>query len=121
VLRGLTYGGVSAFVVAFAIFPVAAALFRAADIPKRLMPGAWRLGAFTFTMSALPGTPAIQNAIPMPFFGTTAFAAPGLGIIAGLVIMFVFGIAWLNHRAGAPGRPARATATMRTAFRVTTW
>ncbi|TVR98697.1 MAG: GntP family permease [Rhodospirillales bacterium] len=94
----LTYGGVSAFVVAFAIYPIAAALFRAADIPKRLIPGALALGAFTFTMSALPGTPAIQNAIPMPFFGTTAFAAPGLGIIAG-IIMFVLGSAWLSRRA----------------------
>ena len=94
----LTYGGVSAFVVAFAIFPVAAALFRSADIPKRLIPGTLALGAFTFTMSALPGTPAIQNAIPMPFFGTTAFAAPGLGIIAALT-MFVLGIAWLSRRA----------------------
>jgi H+/gluconate symporter-like permease len=75
----LTYGGVSAFVVAFAVFPIAAALFRSADIPKRLIPGTIALGAFTFTMSALPGTPAIQNAIPMPFFGTTAFAAPGWG------------------------------------------
>lgn len=93
----LTYGGVSAFVVAFAIFPVAAALFREADIPKRLMPGAMALGAFTLTMSALPGSPAIQNAIPMPFFGTTAFAAPGLGIIAG-AIMAGLGLAWLNRR-----------------------
>ncbi len=94
----LTYGGVSAFVVAFAIFPVAAALFRQADIPKRLIPATLALGAFTFTMTALPGTPAIQNAIPMPFLGTTAFAAPGLGIIAA-VIMFVLGAAWLNRRA----------------------
>jgi H+/gluconate symporter-like permease len=93
----LTYGGVSLFVVAFAIFPVAAALFRDADIPKRLIPGTLALGAFTFTMSALPGTPAIQNAIPMPFFGTTAFAAPGLGIITGLV-MFLLGTAWLSRR-----------------------
>ncbi|MDJ0684563.1 MAG: GntP family permease [Alphaproteobacteria bacterium] len=94
----LTYGGVSLFVVAFAIFPVAAALFRDAAIPKRLIPGTIALGAFTFTMSALPGTPAIQNAIPMPFFGTTSFAAPGLGIISGL-IMFLLGTAWLTRRA----------------------
>ena len=94
----LTYGGVSLFVVAFAIFPVAAALFRDADIPKRLIPGTLALGAFTFTMSALPGTPAIQNAIPMPFFGTTVFAAPGLGVISGAV-MFLLGTAWLNRRA----------------------
>lgn len=94
----LTYGGVSLFVVAFAIYPIAAALFRDADIPKRLIPGALALGAFTFTMSALPGTPAIQNAIPMPFFGTTAFAAPGLGLVAA-AIMGGLGMLWLNRRA----------------------
>ena len=99
----LTYGGVSLFVVAFAVFPIAASLFRQADIPKRLIPAALALGAFTFTMSALPGTPAIQNAIPMPYFGTTAFAAPGLGIIAG-VIMLGLGTAWLNRQAALAKR-----------------
>ncbi len=94
----LTYGGVSLFVVAFAVYPIAAALFRQADIPKRLIPGTIALGAFTFTMTALPGSPAIQNAIPMPFFGTTPFAAPGLGIITG-AIMFFLGLLWLNYRA----------------------
>jgi H+/gluconate symporter-like permease len=94
----LTYGGVSLFVVAFAVYPVGAALFRQAGIPKRLMPGAIALGAFTFTMTALPGTPAIQNAIPIPFFGTDAFAAPGLGLI-GAAIMFGLGLWWLNGQA----------------------
>jgi H+/gluconate symporter-like permease len=61
-----------------------------AGSPKRLIPGALALGAFSFTMSALPGTPAIQNAIPMRFFGNTAFASPGLGSIAS-IIMFVVG------------------------------
>ncbi len=75
----VTYGGVSLFVAVFVIAPMAQALFRAADIPNRLVPVAILLGTATFTMSALPGTPAIQNAIPMPFFGTTPFAAPGLG------------------------------------------
>nr|WP_210209185.1 GntP family permease [Dichotomicrobium thermohalophilum] len=101
----LTYGGVSLFVVAFAIYPIAASLFRDADIPKRLIPASLALGSFSFTMSALPGSPAIQNAIPMPFFGTTAFAAPGLGIIAAL-IMLAFGMWWLNRqraRAGSRG------------------
>lgn len=93
----LTYGGVSLFVVAFAVFPIAAALFRAADIPKRLIPATIALGAFTFTMTALPGTPAIQNAIPTPYFGTTPFAAPGLGIVA-TVVMFAFGHLWLARR-----------------------
>lgn len=94
----LTYGGVSLFVVAFAIYPIAASLFREADIPKRLIPATIGLGAFTFTMTALPGTPAIQNAIPMPYFGTTPFAAPGLGILAALV-MFTAGQWWLVRRA----------------------
>jgi H+/gluconate symporter-like permease len=96
----LTYGGVSLFVVAFAVYPIAAALFRQADIPKRLIPATIALGAFTFTMTALPGTPAIQNAIPMPFFGTTPFAAPGLGLIGGAV-MLVLGTAWLVRRAAS--------------------
>ncbi|HYN77752.1 MAG TPA: GntP family permease [Lamprocystis sp. (in: g-proteobacteria)] len=94
----LTYGGVSLFVVAFAVYPIAAALFREEGIPKRLVPGTIALGAFTFTMTALPGTPSIQNAIPMPFFHTDAFAAPGLGVIAAL-IMLVGGVLWLNLRA----------------------
>lgn len=93
----LTYGGVSLFVVAFAVFPIAAALFREADIPKRFIPGAIALGAFTFTMTALPGTPQIQNAIPMPFFGTNAYAAPIIGIIGSLV-MFGGGMLWLERR-----------------------
>jgi H+/gluconate symporter-like permease len=84
--------------VAFAVYPIAVALFRRADIPKRLIPATIALGAFTFTMTALPGTPAIQNAIPMPFFGTTPFAAPGLGIAAAAV-MFGLGQAWLARRA----------------------
>jgi H+/gluconate symporter-like permease len=93
----LTYGGVSLFVVAFAVYPIATAMFQKADIPKRLIPATIALGAFTFTMTALPGTPAIQNAIPMPYFNTTPFAAPFLGIIGG-VIMFVIGMLWLSHR-----------------------
>lgn len=96
----LAYGGVSIFVVAFAAYPIAASLFREADIPKRLVPGALALGSFTFSMTALPGTPQIQNAIPMAFFGTDPFAAPGLGIIAGLIMM-AGGILWLNRRAAA--------------------
>ncbi len=99
----VTYGGVSLFVAFFVIAPMAHELFRAAQIPRRLMPAAIALGTTTFTMSALPGTPAIQNAIPMPFFGTTPFAAPGLGIIAAIV-MFGFGMWWL----GRAERSARA-------------
>jgi H+/gluconate symporter-like permease len=90
----VTYGGVSLFVALFVIVPMAQGLFRTANIPNRLTPGAVALGTMTFTMSAMPGTPAVQNAIPMPFFGTTPFAAPGLGLIAS-GIMFGFGMWWL--------------------------
>ncbi len=93
----LTYGGVSLFVVAFAVYPIAAELFREADIPKRFLPASIALGAFTFTMTALPGTPQIQNAIPMPFFGTNAYAAPIIGLI-GTAVMFGGGMLWLTRR-----------------------
>lgn len=99
----LTYGGVSLFVVAFAIYPISRAMFRQADIPKRLIPATIALGSFTFTMTALPGTPSIQNAIPIPYYGTNAFAAPGLGIIGG-AIMFVGGWLWLKSRAARAAR-----------------
>jgi H+/gluconate symporter-like permease len=99
----VTYGGVSLFVAFFVLAPMAQALFRAASIPRRLMPAAIALGTSTFTMSALPGTPAIQNAIPMPFFGTTPFAAPGLGIIAS-AIMLGFGLWWLGRAEASAGR-----------------
>jgi H+/gluconate symporter-like permease len=53
----LTYGGVSLFVVVFAVYPFAAEMFRQSAIPKRLIPCTVALGAFSFTMDALPGTP----------------------------------------------------------------
>ncbi len=99
----VTYGGVSLFVAFFVLAPMGVALFRAGGVPRRLLPAAVALGTSTFTMSALPGTPAIQNAIPMPFFGTTPFAAPGLGIVAALV-MFGFGMWWLKLRQGRAQR-----------------
>src|SRR5215813_7652423 len=97
----VTYGGVSLFVAFFVLVPMAQKLFHTARIPNRLIPAAIALGTSTFTMSALPGTPAIQNAIPMPFFGTTPLAAPGLGII-GSTIMLAFGLWWLGRATARP-------------------
>jgi H+/gluconate symporter-like permease len=93
----LTYGGVSLFVVVFAVYPFAAELFRQSDIPKRLIPGTIALGAFTFTMDSLPGTPQIQNIIPTAFFGTNTWAAPWLGTI-GAVFILIVGLAYLDLR-----------------------
>ena len=93
----LTYGGVSLFVVVFAVYPFAAELFRQGDIPKRLIPGTIALGAFTFTMDALPGTPQIQNIIPTTFFKTDTWAAPVLGTIGGMFIL-VLGLMYLEWR-----------------------
>ena len=100
----VTYGGVSVFVAFFVLVPMTREMFKAANIPARLMPAAIGLGAFTFTMSAMPGTPSTNNAIPMPYFGTTTFAAPGLGIIASIITL-IFGMWWLQ-RAEAKARAA---------------
>ena len=91
----LTYGGVSLFVVVFAVYPFAAEMFRQSNIPKRLIPGTIALGAFTFTMDALPGTPQIQNIIPTTFFKTDIYAAPVLGVMGALFI-FVVGMIYLE-------------------------
>ena len=93
----LTYGGVSLFVVVFAVYPFAAEMFRQSDIPKRLIPGTIALGAFTFTMDSLPGTPQIQNIIPTTFFKTTTYAAPWLGII-GSIFILATGLVYLEWR-----------------------
>jgi H+/gluconate symporter-like permease len=93
----LTYGGISLFVVAFAVYPIAVELFKKSDTPKRLIPGAVVVGSFTYTMVSLPGTPAIQNAIPSQYFGTNTFAAPGIGLICS-IIMFAVGMGWLKHQ-----------------------
>ncbi len=93
----LTYGGVSLFVVAFAVYPFGAELFRAADIPKRILPATIALGAFTFTMDAFPGSPQIQNIIPTAFFETDSWAAPWLGFLGGSFI-FLLGMIYLLWR-----------------------
>lgn len=94
----LTYGGVSLFVVVFTTYPLARALFKELDIPKRLIGGSIALGAFTFTMTAVPGTPQIQNIIPTKYFGTDPTAAPIVGLIAA-VIMAVGGSYYMIRKA----------------------
>jgi H+/gluconate symporter-like permease len=93
----LTYGGVSLFVVVFAVYPFAAEAFRISGLPKRLIPCTIALGAFTFTMDSLPGTPQIQNIIPAAFFKTNAWAAPWLGVI-GATFILICGLSYLTSR-----------------------
>src|SRR6476469_3376830 len=93
----LTYGGVSLFVVVFAVYPFAAEMFRQGDIPKRLIPCTIALGAFSFTMDALPGTPQIQNIIPSTFFNTTTWAAPILGLVGSIFVLGV-GLGYIENR-----------------------
>src|SRR4029434_10560258 len=107
----LTYGGVSLFVVVFAVYPFAAEMFRQGGIPKRLIPATIALGAFSFTMDALPGTPQIQNIIPTTFFNTTTWAAPVLGLV-GSVFVFVVGIAYIETRRRAAQRNGEGYGTV---------
>src|SRR5699024_1642246 len=92
----LSYGGVNLFVTVFSIYPIALVLFREENIPKRLFPAALFLGSATFTMVAMPGTPAVQNVIPAQTFGTTAYSAPIMGLICSIT-MFTLGMLWLRY------------------------
>lgn len=93
----LAYGGVSVFVVVFAVYPLAVNMFREANISRRLLPGTIVAGMMTFAMTALPGTPQIQNLIPTQYFNTTAAAAPIIGLVSSAV-MIVCSILYLNRR-----------------------
>ena len=93
----LTYGGVSLFVVVFVMYPMGLALFREANLPRKMLPGSIALGAFAFTMTAFPGTPQLTNVIPATYFGTGPMSAPVIGIICG-ILMFILGILWLQYR-----------------------
>lgn len=92
----LTFGGVSLFVVVFAIIPLARPLFRQMNISWSLIAIPIEMGILTFTMTMLPGSPSIQNVIPTTTLGTTLTAAPLLGLV-GTVVVIVFGL-WYMKR-----------------------
>src|SRR5690625_6143857 len=93
----VTYGGISVFVAVFVLFPITRELFRQADIPRRLIPATIGLGIVTFTMTALPGAPQVQNIIHGQTFETDTFDDPGLGLRAGVVVLRL-GMFWLEFR-----------------------
>ncbi|WP_257348547.1 GntP family permease [Pseudalkalibacillus decolorationis] len=90
----LTYGGVSLFVVAFSVYPMALSLFKQADLPRRFIPAALAFGSVTFTMTSA-GSPEIQNWIPIEYLGTSPYAGWEVSLIVA-VFMAVFGYWWLK-------------------------
>ena len=101
----LTYGGISMFVVGFSVYPVALSLYRKANLPRHLIPGVISLGNFTFTMTAFPGTPQIQNLIPISYFNTSPTAAPIVGLVAGtfMAVTGYFYLVWSQKKSVAKG------------------
>ncbi|GAB6194304.1 GntP family permease [Desulfocastanea catecholica] len=101
----LGYGGVSVFVILFVIVPIARPLFKEIDLSWHLFPGIYFFGVATFVMSMLPGTPQIQNIIPTKYLGTTAMAAPALGLIASVLVITgnYFLLGWMIRRSKKKG------------------
>ncbi len=101
----MTYGGISLFVVVFVVYPMGYAIYREADLPRTLLPGAIAFGAFGITMTCIPGTPQIQNIIPTSYYGTTAAAAPVMGLIAAALVAVpgYFYLEWRAKKARAQG------------------
>jgi len=91
----LTYGGVSVFIVAFSVYPMALSLFKDANLPRRFIPGALAFGSVTFTMTSA-GSPEIQNWIPIKYLGTSPYAAWEVSLIVA-VFMAVAGFWWLKR------------------------
>ncbi|MFQ3206489.1 MAG: H+/gluconate symporter-like permease [Glaciecola sp.] len=94
----LTYGGVSVFVVAFSVYPMALSLFKDANLPRRFIPATMAFGSVTFTMTSA-GSPEIQNWIPIKFLGTSPFAAWEVSLVVA-VFMALFGYWWLKRMVG---------------------
>ena len=100
----LTYGGVSAMVSCFALYPITLAVFREADMPRKLIPATIGAGIFTW-VTMLPGNPQVQNIIPSSFLPTNAMAAPVVGVVCGvftLVLILVY-LMWESNRARKNG------------------
>lgn len=94
----LTYGGVSVFVVAFSVYPMALSLFKDANLPRRFIPATMAFGSVTFTMTSA-GSPEIQNWIPIKYLGTTPYAAWEVSLVVA-VFMALFGYWWLKRMVG---------------------
>lgn len=92
----LTYGGISGFVVFFAMYPIALQLFKSTNISRRLIPAAISAGAWTWSMTG-PGSPSIQNVVAMRYLGTSSTAAFWPATIS-VIVQFVLISVWLEYR-----------------------
>lgn len=101
----LSYAGIGVFVIAFTMYPICLALFKEADIPKKVFPGLMLAVPATVCMVFLPGTPSTQNLIPAEFFGTSIYAAPVIGIISSIVVFILDYLfySWVVKRCAARG------------------
>ena len=106
----LVYGGVTTLVVVFSLYPIALSLFKKANLPRYLLPGAIAGGCFTFACANFPGTPNLVNVIPTTYLGTNTMAAPLVGVITGIAVMLMVCVYFLWEAS----RPGRGTALWRT-------
>ncbi len=91
----LTYGGVSVFIVAFSVYPMAASLFRDVRIPHRFLPATLAFGSVTFTMTSA-GSPEIQNWIAVKYLETSPLSAWEVSLVVA-VFMAVTGYICLEY------------------------
>ena len=91
----LVYGGISCFVIVFAVLPFAEKLFEEADIPRKYLPGVMAFGTVTFAMTGA-GTPQVQNMIPANALGTKASAGWAVSLIV-MAFMFIIGYLYLSR------------------------
>lgn len=92
----LTYGGIYGLGGVFAIYPIALAMFRKANLPRYLIPAAIASGLFTWA-NVIPGNPSMANTIAGSFLGgTNTMSAPLIGIVCG-VLIFVLTIVYFNY------------------------
>lgn len=107
----LVYGGVSGFVIVFTMVPLCKRIFKQYDIPWHLYMAIHSAGGNLFAATMLPGSPAVQNLIPVEMLGTDPMAAPIMGTIVALfaIICSVIYIRWQLMRADSRGEGFMAT------------
>lgn len=100
----LAYGGVNAFIIIFAVYPVAVPMFRKANVSKLLMPAIFLYGAVVLNV-VTPGAPSMLCIALSEKLGVNTFAAPKMAVVLWFVA-FGFGIfyfTWASKSLQAKG------------------